>query len=294
LLQEVEAAKKSKKAKKVKLPRSPNAVELSKRLDPALSYLKLFHESKVSWKFNKIHQINLLKNAFDIEKIPSEYIEFFYSYLAGLKGRARTQLRDAAIAIKVNAQEEAALKSAQDMDNGPPEPNSENILEEGIHIVAPRSESKIGYEEEILKPLSDLTIKQRLAKRMRAERILDELAQETQDTGEGVNGSSELVKDADEEDHESQKRLKMSDGSIQSVRRRRKQRTNAVDDSSSSESSESESSSDDNDDGEEEEDESQEPVADESSSSSSSSSSTSGDDEDSGSSESESGDNESE
>jgi hypothetical protein len=104
--------------------------------------------------------------------------------------------------------------------------------------------SKISDEERVLQPLSDLTIQKRMAKRMRAERILDELAQEAQGSGEEVNGSSESIKD-EEGDRESKKRLKMSDGSTQKVRRKRKQRTNAVEDSSSSDSSESESSSED-------------------------------------------------
>jgi hypothetical protein len=290
VLQEVKAAKKPKKEKKpqtAKSPKSQKVVKLTKQLDPALSYLKLFHESKNTWRFNKIHQINLLKNAFDVEKIPSEYIEYFYTYVVGLKGRARTQLRDAAIAIKVKAQEKSAVEPAGNMDSVMPGKELEGHLEEDVTITAPDSASKIGYEERVLQPLSDLTIKQRMAKRMRAERILDELAQEAQEPGE-VNGSSESVKD-EEGDRESQKRLKMSDGSTQKVRRKRKQRTNAVEDSSSSDSSDSDSTS------EEEDNEGvPEPNEEESSSSSSSSSSASEDDEDSESSESESGSNESE
>jgi hypothetical protein len=288
VVQQVEAAKKPKKEKKAKSPNSQKVDKLTKQLDPALSYLKLFHDSKDTWKFNKIHQINLLKNAFDIEKIPSEYIEIFYSYVAGLKGRARTQLRDAAVAIKVKAREESAVKVLENMDSITPEQEIEGHLEENAAIAVRDSPSKIEYEESVLQPFSDLTIKQRMAKRMRAERILDELAQEAHEPGEEVNGSSESVKD-EEGDSESQKRLKMSDGSTQRVRRKRKQRTNAVEDSSSSDSIDSDSSS--------EEDEGEdvpEPTEEESSSSSSSSSSTSEDDEDSQSSESESGSNESE
>jgi hypothetical protein len=291
VLQEVEAAqkpKKQKRPKKAKSPKSQKVVKPTKQLDPALSYLKLFHESKDTWKFNKIHQINLLKNAFDVEKIPSEYIEIFYTYVAGLKGSARTQLRDAAIAIKVKAQEESAMESAGDTDSITPGRELEGQFENDVAIVAPDSASEIGYEERVLQPLSDLTIKQRMAKRMRAERILDELAQEAQEPGEEVNGSSESVKD-EEGDRESQKRLKMSDGSTQRLRRKRKQRTNAVEDSSSSDSTDSDSSSEDDDD-----EGIPEPTEEESSSSSSSSSSTSEGDEDSESSESESGSNESE
>jgi len=291
VLQEVEAAqkpKKEKRPKKAKSPKSQKVVKPTKQLDPALSYLKLFHESKDTWKFNKIHQINLLKNVFDVEKIPSEYIEIFYTYVAGLKGSARTQLRDAAITIKIQAQEGSAMESAGDTDSITPGKELEGQFEEDVAVVAPDSASKIGYEERVLQPLSDLTIKQRMAKRMRAERILDELAQEAQEPGEEVNGSSESVKD-EEGDRESQKRLKMSDGSTQRVRRKSKQRTNAVEDSSSSDSTDSDSSSEDDDD-----EDIPEPTEEESSSSSSSSSSTSEGDEDSESSESESSSNESE
>jgi hypothetical protein len=291
VLQEVKAAKKpkkEKKPKKSKLFKVQKVVRPERQLDPALSYLKQFHESRDTWKFNKIHQINLLKNAFDIEKIPSAYIEIFYKYVAGLKGGARKQLRDAAIAVKIKDMEEFTDEAAQSLDSTTLEPHLEGHHAENEALAAHEGPSQIGDEESVLQSLSDLTIKKRVAKRMRAERILDELAQEEHGSDREVNVSSESIKD-EERDRDSQKRLKMTDGSTQKVRRKRKQRTNAVEDSSSSESSESESSSDDDPDDEPEQTE------EESSSSSSSSSSASEDEgDDTESSEGESGSNESE
>lgn len=288
VLQEVEAAKKPKKEKKPKKSKSPKshrAVKPTREFDPALLYLKHFHESRETWRFNKIHQINLLKNAFDIDKVPSDYIEILYKYIVGLKGGARTQLRDAAIAIKVRDKEESEGNAARSMDSTMPEEDLEVLHAENGAMAALGASSEMGDEESILEPFSDLTIKKRMAKRLRAERILDELAQEAQGSGEDMNGSSESIKDGEGE-LDSQKRLKMNDGSTQKVRRKRKQRTNAVEDSSSSDSSESDSSSEDGPEDEREQEES--------SSSSSSSSSTSEDDEDTESSEGESGSNDSE
>jgi len=62
-----------------------------------LEYLSQFHTDRASWKFNKAQQISLLKNTFDVSRIPKDYNEALKAYIAGLQGDgARNRLREAA------------------------------------------------------------------------------------------------------------------------------------------------------------------------------------------------------
>lgn len=271
VLKEVEEAKTPKKEKKAEKSRSQKIAKTAKPLHPSLLYLKHFHESKDTWKFNKIHQIHLLKNIFDIDKVPSECIELLYAYVAGLKGGARTHLRDAAFAIKVKDREEAEARSAENMEEIVKEQDFEVALKENVASMAALGPpSKDEFEADVLENIPDITIKKRMAKRMRAERILDELAHEAGTSSDSSTTGKETVKE-EAEGGDNQKRVKLNDGSTQRLKRKRKQRTNAVDDSSS-DSSESETSSDDDEDDDDAED--IPPVTEEESSSSSSSSSS--------------------
>jgi hypothetical protein len=124
--------------------------------------------------------------------------------------------------------------------------------------------AEMGYEEGILLGLSHDAMKERVAKRMRSERILHELGS-TPDVG---NTDKELL-NVNEDD---QKKFQMKDSCSQKVARKRKQRTVVADESSSS--SEDSSDSDSESDSDDSPDESTaENGADDSSSSSSSSSS---------------------
>ena len=62
-----------------------------------LEYLTQFHTNRASWKFNKAQQINLLKNIFNVSRIPKDYNEALKAYITGLQGdAARNRLREAA------------------------------------------------------------------------------------------------------------------------------------------------------------------------------------------------------
>jgi hypothetical protein len=275
-----EKVKSPKALKSTKTSKSDKIVKpTSKVLDPAFTYLKQYYSSKDTWKFNKVYQIHLLKHAFDIEKIPSEYIELLYLYIAGLKGGARTQLRDAAIAVKVKDQEEVTEGTPEEMANlKKKEAEFEAELKEHVAaMTALEAGPNIGYEEGVLLGLSDYAMKARMAKRMRADRILEELAYGGgQVEASGFNAATVGVED----DESQKKRLKINEEPAQpAARRKRKQRTAAVDDSSSS--SDSSSSDDDSTDDDSEDDNGaggsqrpEETVADDTSSSSSSSSSS--------------------
>jgi hypothetical protein len=226
--------------KSFKITKSPNITSIR----PFLAYLREYHDSRETWKFNKNHQNHLLKHIFDVKTIPSEYAHLLYEYVRGLQGGVRTRLRDSAFAVKVKDQEDGVAGFPDSMgDKDKRQREYDTALAEYVATVtAYEVPSNMGYEEGVLLGLSDAAMGSRMVKRLRAEQILAELAQE----GQGVVAETEIVTEAHGEDgdDESQKRLRMNDGSTEKLRRKRKQRTMMVDDSSSSEdSSDSESSS---------------------------------------------------
>lgn len=173
----VKAAKPDEKTK-AKKPKASKVVK-SKPIDPALTYLKQFHTDKANWKFNKINQISILKNAFDTDLIPAEYSESLYGYIAGLKGAGRLHLRDRALAIRDKDTEDAEKGFPEKMaDRARKQEEYEAALQEYIStMVAKDVSSRTGYDESILLGLNpDTAMKDRMAKRMRAERVLNLLA----------------------------------------------------------------------------------------------------------------------
>lgn len=247
-----EAERRVKRVKKSETTKPNKIVKPRKHpINSAVEYLKQFYHSKETWKFNKVHQIQLLKNVFDVEKIPSEYSELVYAYMSSMKGGARTQLRDSALAIKVRDREERGERegsaSAEKLDSiRRKEEEFEAAVKEHVaSMTTLEAPSRMGYEEGVLLGLSDFAMKKRMAKRMRAERILELLVQGYDEPIDEIIRNSPVLDDRD--DGETVKRLRLNDGTAQKIRRRRKLRTNAVDESSSSSdsSSSSEETSDD-------------------------------------------------
>ena len=241
---------KERRAKRVKKPKQDKkkALKPSKIVKPTdlssrpyLQYLRQYHESRDTWKFNKNHQTHLLKHVFDLDIIPSDHAYLIYPYVRGLQGGVRTRLRDAALAVKIKDQEEGATESSENMSWDEKKQKEYGAAMEKYvkDMTATDASSQVGYEEGILLGLSDEGMAKRVAKRTRAEKILRELAV-------GQDPSEVIAKDdIANGDNDSQKRLRMNDGSTQKVARRRKQRTATVDTSSSeSEDSEDDSSDD--------------------------------------------------
>jgi len=224
-----EKGKPSKQAQPSKVVKSTSS---SSR--PYLRYLRQYHESRDTWKFNKNHQTHLLKYVFDIDIIPSDHAHLICPYVRGLQGGVRTRLRDAALAIKVEDQERGIAGFPDNMADPDKRQREYNAAMQKYvdSMTAANASSTVGYEEGVLLGLSDANMAKRVAKRTRAEQILAEL-EAGQDTSEVVD------KGMVNGDNNSQKRLRMNDGSTQKVARRRKQRTTTVEDSSSSESDDS-------------------------------------------------------
>lgn len=247
-----ESGRKAKKAKRSpseadrkskKLSSTKDSKPAQEHLRPFIAYLQHYHDSRETWKFNKNHQNNLLKHIFDVGVVPSKYAHILYTYVQGLQGVVRTRLRDAAFAVQVQDKEEGEKGFPKDItDAAARQKEYEAIMNEHQANVAGEDISTaVGYEEQILRKFSEDAMVTRAVKRMRAEQILAELGTpEAQGDEEKANGTIYPEPVGDEE---SQKRVRMNDGTAQKVRRKRKQRTSAVDDSSSSSSSSSDDSS---------------------------------------------------
>ncbi|KUJ15731.1 uncharacterized protein LY89DRAFT_697808 [Mollisia scopiformis] len=251
---------KAEKAEKSKQPKKPAkitkpAAHFSR---PFLQYLKEYCESRSTWKFNKNHQNHLLRHAFDADVVPSDHALYLFEYVRGLQGGVRTRLRDTALGIKVKDQEDGIAGFPSTMaDTEKRQRDYDVAMKEYVAtMTAAQTPASMGYEEGVELGLSDKAMAGRVAKRMRAERILAELASSP---GKDENGAV-LVSHEDKS-----KRLRLDDGSVLKVARKRKQRTITDVDSSSSESESDDESEDD-------EVEGAEGAADTSSSSSSSSS----------------------
>ncbi|KAI1104756.1 hypothetical protein F4804DRAFT_176942 [Jackrogersella minutella] len=232
-------------------------------LEPALAYLRQWHTSKDTWKFNKNHQTRLLEQVFaDETTIPAADIHIFYEYIRPLKGAVRTRLKELASGTR-----------AQDMEQGSEgfpgstKEMAERKQKEYQEVIAAflnqsRSPGKRRFEEvDYVLRTSDMEMQRRVVKRMRCENVLEELSDsEETETGSTVTtttttstekgsifpGQSERATSEDARaEAEGVQRLRLNDGPQQRVKRRRKLRTAAVDEETSSESdSESESGSD--------------------------------------------------
>ncbi|KAI0597331.1 hypothetical protein F4775DRAFT_560771 [Biscogniauxia sp. FL1348] len=260
--------KQSKSSPKKTVAPSPKPIKHAPvNLEPALAYLRLWHTSRDTWKFNKNHQTKLLEQVFaDETTIPAADISVFYEYISGLKGAVRTRLRELANGIK-----------AQDLEQGPDgfpgaKEGSKAMAEkkqaeyEAVvkgFLAKERTPEKRRFEEvEYVLRTTDMEMQRRVVKRMRAEMVLDELAssedvEATASTEKGEGSGKNAQQSASSqaagqmavtgEGPEGDKRLKLNDGSQQRVKRKRKARTAVVEDDASSESdsdSESESESD--------------------------------------------------
>ncbi|KAH9830686.1 protein of unknown function DUF2373 [Teratosphaeria destructans] len=94
----------TKQARKDKKVKSPTSKTLAKSKAQAasnseangappeyLEYVRQFYSEKSKWKFNKSKQNALLKNLFDIYRIPAEYDDAIIAYVGGLQGANAVQ-----------------------------------------------------------------------------------------------------------------------------------------------------------------------------------------------------------
>jgi hypothetical protein len=88
--------KKEKPERKDRKPRARSVVD-SPETPSYVNYLQDFHTARDHWRFNKAKQTALLKNIFNIFRVPPKYDDAVKSYLLGLQGQAaRERLKQSA------------------------------------------------------------------------------------------------------------------------------------------------------------------------------------------------------
>ncbi|KAI8245149.1 hypothetical protein K4K57_000079 [Colletotrichum sp. SAR 10_99] len=285
------AAEPTKKKNKSKKPAKPATQQPQADIKPSLEYLRAWKHARATWKFNKNYQSILMKRVFHTEAIPSADIDTFYEYIQDLKGYTRTRLRETADEVR---KEDAAQGKAAFPDGTPDADSKQSEYEKvlaGLKQLGAEDGGSSGKrkrfdESGFVAQSSDVAITQRVIKRMRAETILEELAESedsdamTIDTEEAPPKAAAAAVQEETVD----KRVKLNDGTKQSASRRRKQRTANVDsssdESSDDDSDDSSSDSDSSDDDSDNESEVQRQAAQRDAEETSSSSSSSSEDED--------------
>ncbi|KIW08745.1 uncharacterized protein PV09_00683 [Verruconis gallopava] len=205
-----------------------------KRVDPEsqpqqdlayISYLKQYHSSRPSWKFNKNHQTKLLQNLYNMYRLPTEFDEALSLYLSGLQGDA-TKKRLAEAAEKIISETDK-LEGAD--ANMPRHSNLDEAKERALRA-KPKQTNSLERNEQAVEETSSEEHKEKLQRRKRAELILKSLNMypsiSFEDSQQGV---SRIASENDAENGLPTKRKK--------VRRSRKMRTGAPDDDDTDETS---------------------------------------------------------
>ena len=160
---ELKAAKKSQRVTEASSNEKKDPV-------PYLLYLDRYHKSRESWKFNKATQTDVLKNALNVFRIPSEDSTALREYITGLKGAAaRDRLSEAAkTTLKELGDPEPAEEKGEDEDT----PMDGSADRQAAHDSALRTRLK----KEKKRRRDEADEKLRALKRRRAEEILQALA----------------------------------------------------------------------------------------------------------------------
>lgn len=186
------APKKPKKKKKNRKPQQPK--------DPydfalVLEYLRTWHKTRDSWKFNKNHQTLMIKHIYTSNAIPSSDIDIFYQYIIDIKGASRKRLIEEAKEI-IKKDMEFGLKGFPQGTKADKQKDYEEILAELLKKkaaikdgAAVNGNGKRSFDEaEFVTRKLDKDVQQRVVKRMRAEVIAEEL--ESSDSSESTDVST--------------------------------------------------------------------------------------------------------
>lgn len=238
-----------KKPKKPKDPSSKKQQEGRPRtadIKPALEYLRQWKTSRESWKFNKNYQTLLIRDLFEPERIPATDIETFYEYVRDLKGYVRERLRETAMEVQMQDVADGPAGFPEDtMDIDERQGTYDAILADILRRKRQQSSPKRKYFTEaqyVAESQDGDVIIRRVVKRMRAERVLDEMSDsggETEATTTTTTSSSSRTVTASDNNATTTTNGDKQPAKVNeapgSNRRRRKLRVN-MDDSSSSES----------------------------------------------------------
>lgn len=154
------------------------------KINASLAYLGQYHTSRESWKFNKSKEIWLFKNALSVEHIPSSYNLALSTYLRGLRGdQAKSRLRTSAEEAILNDKEtgiEIPIAEAAVIERTTRALGSSSMddpvarqaaYERAINRYRRRIEQCLETEDSMTET-EDPKLRERLAKRKRAELVL--------------------------------------------------------------------------------------------------------------------------
>lgn len=231
-----EQAKPSKAELKIaKKSQRVTGASSSGKKDPApyLLYLDRYHRSRESWKFNKATQTDVLKNALNVFRIPSEYSTTLKEYITGLQGAAaRDRLSEAA---------KTTLKKLDDSEPAEEKGEDEDTLMDDLadRQAAHDSALRTRLKKEKKRRRDEADEKLHALKRRRAEEILQALA-----AGAPATPRASFIITQPSNEAMKNQRIVFQDeeaSAPQPCARKRKRRVNFSDDESSSNSSSSSS-----------------------------------------------------
>ncbi|KAJ9643540.1 hypothetical protein H2201_005248 [Coniosporium apollinis] len=195
-----------------------------------IEYLTLYHTSRSTWKFNKAKQTDLLKNLFNIYRIPSQYDDALIAYISGLQGQAaRQRLRETATAViaeDVGNPPAAFVQASTDTMDDPAARKAahDDTLRERL-----RKEQKRRREQDDEEAAQSEEHQQKLKRRRRAEKVLLALG------GQDVPNPPEAPEPKSGSGNAERRN---DDGAVGKRKRVRKRRVEVVDEDSSSSSDE--------------------------------------------------------
>lgn len=249
---EPKKAKSGPKKKKGPKSNQPQAPPAPPDLTVALDYLRRWKTSRDTWKFNKNHQTHLINNVFDPTLVPAADVDTFYEYISDLKGHIRIRFAESArkvCAEDMDEEKEHFPAGATDLESK--KRQYEEIMTNLLRPSQSGSKRKHFNEAEFSTSKdAEPEVARRVAKRMRAEIIAEELGtesdvSETTASSNTATASEEASRKEASEEPEVDKRVKLNDGTTRPAKRVRASKRRGADlDDSSSESSDSDSDSD--------------------------------------------------
>ena len=214
-------------AERLSISKSPKKKKIKrvKETHDYVQYVQLFYTDKSSWKFNKKRQTDLLKNLFNIHRIPPQQNPAILQYLAGLQGAtARIRLIENATSV---------LKTIAERDNTTDFDSMESeearraaygaALRRQIEHYERSKANNTEYDEQQLAEMSD-----EVERGKRAEAVLGKLLQQELYPEQTAPPALDLKKNGDASTQRSSSTPK-----AKSTWRKRKSRIGSIDESSS-------------------------------------------------------------
>ncbi|KAL5604932.1 hypothetical protein BROUX41_001738 [Berkeleyomyces rouxiae] len=262
----------AKKPKKLKTKKSKTAGSnattsghsMTTDITPSLEYLRLWKTNRTGWKFNKNHQTLLIKYVYDGSVVPSRDMTTFYEYIRDIQGYARVRLLNVARSIQ-QADMEHVTGEAPLPGTAPTPPTAAQMAANvkyhvrlaecmrGLTVQTSKDgvkhidESQIEADQDAISNSEGAAMVKRIIKRMRAEGIIAELAENTEAVvteDSGLKMETKKTVSQDEEEKEAKPATATQVKPNGKKVRSRKKRVTADSDTSSSESDSDSSDSD--------------------------------------------------